>query len=676
MAEKRRLVWRLLPVQFVAVVAFALSAWLLLPHYTQKSAEKSAIVAATQTAEYFKLLRAYYTDRVVRKVLEHGGGLSVHHDHKNLPNAVPLPASLIHDMGDLLMGEAVNLDFYSPYPFANRAERRMDEFGHAAWAALSLTPGEYYTRTEEIGGRHVVRVAVADLMVSPVCVECHNHHPMSPKNDWKLGDLRGVLEVSADITGEVADGKWLGRNLALALLVVFGGITLFSFRQTVANVNLWTRQLETSEASLAYENRLHGVLRRLLSIQLVGRSLENCLDEALDVVLGAPFAELLPKGGVFLAEGESLTLTVQSNLSEPLLDLCADVPFGRCMCGRAAREEAIVFADHLDERHDIRFDGIAEHGHYCVPLISRRRVVGVLALYVPHRHVRSEQEERFLEAVGLIMAMIIEGKRAEEALIHSRNEAQAANRAKSQFLANMSHELRTPMHAILSFAAMGGEKLETVTLEKLGGYFERIQSSGDRLMSLLNGLLDLAKLEAGRMEFHFAGHSLEGLARTAVEELSELAARKAITIELPEGDDTSLECDGERLLQVFRNLLGNAIKFSPVGSVIRIGITPSRLPADRRSHDGPTVPALQVVVADEGVGIPEDELASIFDAFIQSSKTDTGSGGTGLGLAICREIVESHGGAIEARNNPGGGASFLFTLPVVGRREASSDSEE
>lgn len=244
----------------------------------------------------------------------------------------------------------------------------------------------------------------------------------------------------------------------------------------------------------------------------------------------------------------------------------------------------------------------------------------------------------------------------QERLKRAKDAAEAANKAKSEFLANMSHELRTPMHAILGFARLSLKRVDKDKDEKLATMLGKIHISGERLLNLLNELLDLSKLESGKTSFDFRETDiLPGLEQT-INELDPLLLAKQITVKVQNRCDTSVVVhDSKFMMQVFINIISNAIKFSPTNSAISVTLKDSMLDDN--------IPALQCDISDKGIGIPENELETIFDKFSQSSKTASGGGGTGLGLSIVREILAAHGGKIWAENIPNGGAIFSFLLP-------------
>jgi signal transduction histidine kinase len=248
-------------------------------------------------------------------------------------------------------------------------------------------------------------------------------------------------------------------------------------------------------------------------------------------------------------------------------------------------------------------------------------------------------------------------------VVRAKQAAEAANIAKSEFLANISHELRTPMHGILSFAKFGLKKVDAPR-EKIQEYFTHINESAERLLRLLNDLLDLSKMEAGKMAVSFASANLGEVAAKLIEQMRPLASQSGVELLFKvSAADMQLEMDAARIMQVVQNLVGNAIRFSPKGGVVTISLSEADLAAGRRRGDKAKVAGLALVIADSGPGIPENELEAIFEKFVQSSKTKTGAGGTGLGLAIAREIVYLHQGDISARNRADGGAEFTFLLP-------------
>ena len=242
-------------------------------------------------------------------------------------------------------------------------------------------------------------------------------------------------------------------------------------------------------------------------------------------------------------------------------------------------------------------------------------------------------------------------------LLRAKEKAEEAARSKTEFLANMSHELRTPMHSILSFSKLGKRSVEKQDFEKSARFFSRVETSGEQLLGLINDLLDLSKLEAGKMTYEIKEHCLKGVIEHVMHELETLADNKNISLSMTSvSRETKFQFDKVRIAQVVRNLFSNAIKFTPEHKTISVTINELQATPD-------TQKIMEIRIADQGHGIPDGELEMVFDKFAQSSKTNSGSGGTGLGLPICKEIVDAHEGTIHAEHNPEGGAIFVVTLP-------------
>ncbi len=210
------------------------------------NAEASATIAATQTANQFKAIRGYYTENVISKV-KANGALKPSFDHKDDPNAVPLPATLIHDMSEKLKQEDTSISLYSAYPFPNRNDRVLDEFQSEAWAALVAEPDRIFVKRETIDEKETVRVAISDRMVSEGCVSCHNTIANTPKDDWRLGDVRGVLEVATVIDDQLATGQSIAITIMLAVLFCGAGLvalTYFGTRRIATPLSSMTQAME------------------------------------------------------------------------------------------------------------------------------------------------------------------------------------------------------------------------------------------------------------------------------------------------------------------------------------------------------------------------------------------------------------------------------------------------
>ena len=247
--------------------------------------------------------------------------------------------------------------------------------------------------------------------------------------------------------------------------------------------------------------------------------------------------------------------------------------------------------------------------------------------------------------------------------IAAKEVAEKANEAKSEFLANMSHELRTPMHAILGYSQLGLSKFDDDEAKdsKLFSYFNNIETSGERLLKLLDNLLDLSKSEAGTIELHFEEFNLVPVVDFISDNVGALLEEKNIEIDFNQlTKQTILSADKEKITQVLFNLITNAVKFSNNNEQIIVTINDSELNDEKT---GDVLPAILLSVEDKGVDIPADELTSIFNKFVQSSRTKTEAGGTGLGLAIVKDIIDKHNGKIWAESSLEKGTKFSFLLP-------------
>ena len=252
-------------------------------------------------------------------------------------------------------------------------------------------------------------------------------------------------------------------------------------------------------------------------------------------------------------------------------------------------------------------------------------------------------------------------------LLQGKEIAEKANETKSRFLANMSHELRTPMHAILSFTNLARKRVED---EKVINFLDKIHTSGKRLTHMLNDLLDLSKLEAGKLVPDFRKHDFIAVVKASIDEIHSLLNDKNISVEM-EYDGPLMSCFDKKLItQVIVNILSNAIKFSPENSNITITVGNEQI----RSTE-----MLVFSVIDEGMGIPRDELDAVFDSFVQSTKTRVDSGGTGLGLPISKEIIDLHLGNIWAESPPRDkvvGSAFIFQIPLTRNCPTTNNSSQ
>jgi len=236
--------------------------------------------------------------------------------------------------------------------------------------------------------------------------------------------------------------------------------------------------------------------------------------------------------------------------------------------------------------------------------------------------------------------------------MHAKEEAERGSKFKDQFLSTMSHELRTPLNAVLGFSDLLADERYGPLNDRQQRYVAHIHAGGKHLLKLISDILDLSKIEAGRMELAREDVTVSSAFTEVISALYPLAEKKSQALLQQVEPNLHVHADGMRFKQVLMNLAGNAIKFTPEGGRIKL--------AARQVDD-----QVRVEVRDNGPGIPADQQQRIFEAFVRLTQTGSATEGTGLGLAITARLVELHGGKLGIESQPGEGACFYFSLPLV-----------
>ncbi|MBK9115323.1 MAG: GAF domain-containing sensor histidine kinase [Betaproteobacteria bacterium] len=286
-----------------------------------------------------------------------------------------------------------------------------------------------------------------------------------------------------------------------------------------------------------------------------------------------------------------------------------------------------------------------------VPLVRDNHILGGIAVNRRAPGAFAPEVIALLRTFAAQSALAIQNARLYRELEEKSRELEIASRHKSEFLANMSHELRTPLNAIIGFSEVLSERLFGDVNDKQAEYLDDIVASGRHLLTLINDILDLSKIEAGRMELDRNDFDLPAAIGNTLSLVRERAQRRNIALAstVDPGVGT-VNGDERKVKQVLLNLLSNALKFTPEGGTVAVR---ARIAGD----------FVEIAVSDTGVGISPEDQATVFEEFRQVGAASKKSEGTGLGLAISRKFVELHGGAIRVDSEVGQGSTFTFTLP-------------
>ncbi|PUE11494.1 hypothetical protein B9Z51_04175 [Limnohabitans sp. T6-5] len=628
------------PMQWLGVVLLAMGVWMVV--YTYQSSERVVQQYATESAAAHAAsitqFRNFYTQELVPRAVE--GGMEITHDYKLRHNALPLPATLTIDLGHYLskVDGGTQVRLYSDQPFPWRlAERQLDTFQQQALLHLKERPDEPFVREEILNGVRVLRFAQADRML-PKCVACHNSYPGSPRTDWKVGDVRGALEVILPVSQwQVASTEVLNRTFGILLALLFGGLWLiwFSVRR-LRGALLDSRHLSAERKQAI--RQLSDEITERKSVELSLRLSESKLNSIFKSVPEA----------IVVADAHGRI--VQCNDATTAI-------FGYSMDQLMGQRINLLMNPTESTQHDAYLQSYLSSGEKKLMnqprvLLGRRHDGTSFPVRLTINEMRVDNAHFFIGVMQDFTAI----QDAQDMLVDAKDKAEQANRLRGEFLANMSHEIRTPMNGILGMTELA---LDTEDGRQQKEYLTLARDSAHHLLHIINEILDFSKIEAKALELELLEVAPAQLIRHTARSLEQLARVKGV--ELKVQTESSLPelvwLDPVRMRQVLTNLIGNAIKFTVQGSVT---VKAEALP-------GPDAQTrlLCIRIIDTGIGFDPARTDALFSPFTQADGSVTRSfGGTGLGLAITRSLLQLMGGDITAQSQPGQGATFVATLPV------------
>ncbi len=627
-------------MQWLGAILLAMGVWMVV--YTYQSSERVVQQYATESAAAHAAsitqFRNFYTQELVPRAVQ--GGMEITHDYKLRNNALPLPATLTIDLGHYLskVDGGTQVRLYSDQPFPWRlAERQLDAFQQQALRHLQARPDEPFVREEIHNGVRVLRFAQADRML-PKCVACHNSYPGSPRTDWKVGDVRGALEVILPVSQwQLASTEVLNRTFTILLVLLFGGLWLiwFSVRR------LRSALLDSRRLSTERQQAIRQLSDEITERKSVERSLRLSESKLNSIFQSVPEAIVVADAQGRIVQCNDATAAIFGYRMEQLMGQRINL-----LMNASERKQHDGFLQNY------LISGEKKLMNQPRVLQGRRQDGSSFPVRLTISETRVDNAHFFIGVMQDFTAI----QDAQDMLVDAKEKAEQANRLRGEFLANMSHEIRTPMNGILGMTELA---LDTEDAKQQKEYLTLARDSANHLLHIINEILDFSKIEAKALELELLEVIPAQLIRHTARSLEQLARVKGV--ELKVQTEASLPeqvwLDPVRMRQVLTNLIGNAIKFTDQGSVT---VQAEALPGP----DAQTC-LLCIRIIDTGIGFDPARTDALFSPFTQADGSVTRSfGGTGLGLAITRSLLQLMGGDITAQSQPGQGATFVATLPV------------
>ena len=506
-------------------------------------------------------------------------------------------------------------------------------------------------------GRAILERAVVHIPDSEVDPE-HQHRALRRAIGWRSGLFVPMLREGAPIgvieVARAEPGPF--SNSEIELLKTFADQAVIA----IENVRLF-KELEARTGELTRS------VDQLTALGEISQAVSSTLDvETVLQTIVSRASQLAGADGCAIYEYDDATeafhIRATHNLDPILVETLRAAPLrkGEGAMGRAAETReptqiADIAAPDAYQSH-IR-DTLLRAGYRAllsVPLLREGEIIGSLSL---NRHTPGEFSPEAVEVLKTFAtqsALAIQNARLFREIADKSRQLEAASRHKSEFLANMSHELRTPLNAIIGFSEVLAQGMFGAINDKQTEYLQDILESGRHLLSLINDILDLSKIEAGRMELEPSDFDLPSAIENALILVRERASRRGITLgSIIDEHLGIIRGDERKVKQVLLNLLSNALKFTPEGGRIDVGACL----ADQMA---------EVSVSDTGIGIAPGDQETVFEEFRQVGTADKKAEGTGLGLTLSRKFIELHGGRIWVTSQVGVGSTFTFTLPMRG----------